>query len=91
MLDLSSYLDYLCSVEGNKKRYTKDMEKINKRSAWKASLAQKTAKTCQVSERYVRMVINGDRENQDVMNVYMKLWEGENKLLASVKELVGFN
>lgn len=67
------------------------MKKNNERSAWKASLAQKTAKICHVSVRYVRMVISGDRENEQVMNVYMRLLEGENKLLAQVRELVPFN
>lgn len=67
------------------------MEKNNKREAFKASLAQKTARIARVSTRYVRMVINGDRENQQVMSVYMQLLEGENKLLAQVKELVPFD
>ena len=67
------------------------MEKNNKRDAWKASLAIKTAQITHVSPRYVRMVINGDRENQDVMNVNMTLMEGENKLLKTVRELVPFN
>jgi hypothetical protein len=66
------------------------MNKTIKREAWKASLAQKTAKICRVSVRFVRMVINGERENEHVMQVYMKLMEGENKLLKAVSELVPF-
>ena len=66
------------------------MEKIGKRYSWKASLAQKTSQLTHVSPRYVRMVINGERENAQVMDVYMRLLEGENKLLAQVKELVPF-
>ena len=66
------------------------MEKNKKRESWKASLAQKTAEITHVSTRYVRYVINGEYENQNVMNVYMALMEGENELLARVKELVPF-
>jgi hypothetical protein len=61
------------------------MDKRAKRESWRASLVQKTAKTTGFSTRYVRMVINGDRENQTVMGIYMTLQEGENTLLKNVK------
>lgn len=61
------------------------MEKKIKRESWQASLVRKTADLTGFSERYVRMVINGERDNQLVMNTYMTLWEGENTLLETVK------
>jgi len=67
------------------------MDKIVKRDAFHAGLVQKTAETCRVSKRYVRMVINAERESQPVMDTYMTLLEGNNKLLKQVKELVPFN
>jgi hypothetical protein len=66
------------------------MRKPTKRNAGVASRVQKTAELARVSERYVRMVINGDRENEEVMRIYMFLNEGENKLLKAAKELVPF-
>ena len=61
------------------------MEKNKKRESWRASLVRKTAEMTGFSERYVRYVIDGERDNQLVMSTYMTLWEGENALLETVK------
>lgn len=67
------------------------MEKKIKRSASNASLVQKTAEITGKKTNYVRKVLRADRENQTIMNVYMSLMEGENKLLEAVRELVPFD
>ena len=59
--------------------------------AQNAAFVQKTAELGGVSERYVRMVINGDRTNEDVFSTYMFLAEGTNKLLQAAKAHVQFN
>jgi hypothetical protein len=67
------------------------MEKKRKRNAINAARVQKTAELTGLGERYIRMVIVGDRENKDVMQIYMFLAEGENELLKEARELVSFN
>jgi len=64
------------------------MVKNNKRDAIRAGRVQKTAEICQVSERHVRRVISGTHDNEYVMQTYMFLAEGENKLLQAAKKLV---
>lgn len=49
---------------------------------------KKTAEICGVSERHVRFVVNGERENETILKTYMELNEGANKLIQSVKKLV---
>lgn len=41
-----------------------------------------------VSARYVQMVRNGERENEQILASVMDLLEGKNKLIESVKQLV---
>ena len=62
-----------------------------KRNASVAAKVKKIANMSGVSPRYVYMVISGERTNEDVFRAYMMLAEGENTLLAAVKELVPFN
>ncbi len=66
------------------------MDKKGKRDAHHASIVQKVAEIAGVSERYVYMVLKGDRVNDNIMLVYMELEEGANKLVAAVKKLVPF-
>lgn len=49
-----------------------------------------TARLYKVSTRYVYMVINGDRVNDDIFASYMDILQGSNKLLEEVKKLVPF-
>lgn len=44
-----------------------------------------------VSERYVNMVISGDRNDEEIFADYMTYTEEHNLLLEKVKELVPFN
>ena len=116
-MGISIILVYLCSVQGNKTNYPKDMEKTNrntteravnglntgkkrysntcktpaKRDSFNATLVKQTAEITKVSERYVNYVISGDRENNQVMAVYMELLEGSNELKKRVMELVPFD
>lgn len=66
------------------------MRKKQQRSAEQANRVAKTATICRVSPRQVRRVINGECENDYVMEIYMSLVEGENKLLEEVKKIVPF-
>ena len=64
------------------------MEKKRKRSAIHAARVQKTAELTGKSTDLVYRVISGERENEDVMTMFMFLQEGENKLLTEAKRLV---
>lgn len=68
----------------------KSMQKSNKRNTEQAAIIQKTAKLMGVSKRYVRMVLNGERNNEGVMTCYMEILERDNALLNAVKELIPF-
>lgn len=67
------------------------MEKKGQRDTQRAAIIKKTAEIVGVSERYVRLVLNGDRENQDVVLVFMELSEGSTKLVQQVRKLVPLN
>lgn len=69
----------------------KSESKPIKRDSEIATRVKKVAELTGFSRRYVYMVINADRYNEDVMNMYMQLQEGENALLMAVKKLVPFN
>lgn len=44
-----------------------------------------------VTPNYVRKVINGKRENEDILMTYFNIHEADNLLLQAVKESVPFN
>lgn len=67
------------------------MNKPNQRDSEVATRVKRTADISGVSKRYVYLVLNGDRNDENVMATYMRLQEGENLLLQAVKELVPFN
>ncbi len=50
--------------------------------------ASVVAKLHNVSDRYVRMVINGDRENQAILYSYFDYIEGKNALIEKIKTLI---
>jgi hypothetical protein len=54
-------------------------------------LVATTAEITKVSERYVRYVLDMERTNEVVEDVYMFLAEGKNKLVEEAKKLVPFN
>lgn len=43
-----------------------------------------------VSTRYVRMVINGEEENEKIFSSVMEYLEGKNLLIESIKQAVPF-
>lgn len=62
-----------------------------KKDTKKAANIIDTAEVLGLSQSTVQKVLRGDRENPNVINVFMILDEGKNKLLKAVKELVPFN
>ncbi len=66
------------------------MVKTNKRDAGLAARIKNTAELTGVSQRQVRRIVNGTCNNEPVLSTYMMLYEGENQLVKSVKELVKF-
>lgn len=73
------------------KSMAKNSEKRRTRDTIRAARVKRTAEICRVSVRMVQLVVNGDRENEEVFSTYMALAEGENLLIQSVKRLVAFN
>lgn len=78
----------------------KNSEKTRTRDAVKAARVKKVNKITGVSERQIYRVINGEQENEEVVEVFMELTEREeqvfedirtNRLLEAVKDLVPFN
>jgi len=67
------------------------MIKPNKRDVIRAATVKDTAEVTGVSPRFVNMVMNGERDNEVVVSVFMELQEGRNLLLQSVKKLVPFS
>ena len=49
-----------------------------------------TAEICGVTERHVRMVMDGSRENDEIEVTYLTLLSGTNKLIEAVKAAVPF-
>lgn len=41
-----------------------------------------------VTADYVRKVINGDRENEDILAVYMELKQGKSRLVEAVRHAI---
>lgn len=61
------------------------------RDAIKASLVKKTARITGVSARHVYRVIRADRQNEHVLEVYMRMLEYDQILVDYMKKLVPFN
>lgn len=73
------------------KQDTKSMSKTSTRDVVRAARIKRTAEIVRVSVRYVQLVLNGDRADEEVLSVFMTLDEGENKLVQAVKEMIPFN
>lgn len=67
------------------------MALANKRDSEVATRVKRTAEIRGVSERYVRLVLSGERNSPEILATYMQLQESENLLVKAVKELVPFN
>ena len=68
-----------------------DSKNGNKKDIQTTNLVKNTAEIMGVSTRFVRYVIGGERNNEQVFTCYMELLEGETKLIKEVKKLVPFN
>lgn len=69
--------------------------KQNKSDNQKAFIVKKVADSYGVEPRYVYMVLNGERNNDEILNTYIELYQEttslvENKLLAAANSLVPF-
>lgn len=66
----------------------KNMEKTTNKSIKRRDVASLVAGIHKVSARYVRYVINGDRENEAVLGTYMEIVEQDNLLLEAARKAV---
>lgn len=64
------------------------MEKKHKPITKRRDVAALVAQIHGVSERYVRYVVAGERENEKIMESYMTIIEQDNKLLQAVRKAV---
>lgn len=64
------------------------MEKNNRQVIKRRDTATLVAAIHGVSVRYVRYVINGERQNEKIMETYMEILEQDNKLLEAVRKAV---
>lgn len=67
------------------------MRKPNKIDVSRAATIKETATLVGVSQRHVQLVMNGDRQNDKIVEVFMEITEGKNLLLQEVKKLIPFN
>ena len=61
-----------------------------KRDAANASAVIDTARICGVSKRYVRFILTGERQNDEVFLTYCLISKGYSKLLNAVEKAVPF-
>ena len=61
------------------------------RNAARAARVKTVAKMFEVTERHVNNVLSGDRINQEIIDAFLQLEQGENLLLNAVKQSVKFN
>lgn len=64
------------------------MEKNLKPITRRRDVATLVARIHGVSVRYVHYVINGERDNEKIMETYMEIIEQDNKLLEAVRRAV---
>ena len=64
------------------------MEKTKEINIKRRDVAALVADIHKVSARYVRYVIDGDRENEAIMATYMEIVEQDNLLLNAVRKAV---
>ena len=64
------------------------MEKTTDKNVKRRDVVTLVASIHRVSARYVRYVINNDRENAAIMSTYMEIVEQDNLLLDTVRKAV---
>ena len=62
-----------------------------KRDTRRAATILDTAEVMGVSPNHVQKILRMDRENDQVVNVFMELTERKNLLIEEVKKLIPFN
>lgn len=67
------------------------LNKTNKRDTERAAIILKTADLHKISKRQVRRILDGENQNKEVLETFMFLSEGQNKLVEAAKKLVPFN
>lgn len=66
----------------------KNMQKTGNTTVKRRDVARLVAEVHGVSPRYVRMVMNAERENEAIIETYMQIVEQDNALLQAVREAV---
>jgi hypothetical protein len=66
----------------------KKLNKTIRRNTQNAGRIARTAKIAGVSERMVRYVLAGDRDNETVMEIYMSLYENERQIDTALAQQV---
>lgn len=64
--------------------------KTNKRDIERAAIIKKTADIHKLSKRQIRRILACENENKEVLETFMFLSEGQNKLVEAAKQLVKF-
>lgn len=64
------------------------MEKPNESAIIRKDVVSLVAQVHGVSPRYVRYIINGERENEEIMATYMEIVEQDNLLVQNVKNAI---
>lgn len=90
-MNIPIIFEYLWSLETTNKSMQKNLRYPKKRSAKRAALIEVTAVLRGVSTRQVQRVLAGDQNNDKVVDTYMELNEGFDKLIDEVKKMVPFN
>jgi hypothetical protein len=66
----------------------KNIQKTGNTTVKRKDVARLVAEVHGVSPRYVRMVMNAERENEAIIETYMQIVEQDNALLQAVKKAV---
>lgn len=69
---------------------TQSMDKTLKKAIRRRDVARLVAEIHGVTPRYVRMVINCERDNDAIVETYMEIVEQDNALLDAVRKAVPF-
>lgn len=62
------------------------MPKPTKKQVKRRDVARLVAQVHGVTPRYVRMVMNGERENEAIMDTFMEIVEQDNMLLEAIQK-----
>lgn len=66
------------------------MDSMRNKPKRRRDLATIVAEVHDVTPDYVRKILRGDRENEEILDTVWKVLDAENELLAAVKKAVPF-